>query len=94
MKRILILFISIFTLTPTFAQKQAKIEKWFDQGLEFHEQGNYTEAVKWYRKAAEQGMAEAQYNLGVCYEYGEGVTKDADEAVTWYKKAADFIPIW
>ena len=25
------------------------------------------EAVKWYRKAAEQNYAEAQYNLGVCY---------------------------
>ena len=25
------------------------------------------EAVKWYRKAAEQNHAEAQYNLGVCY---------------------------
>ena len=26
------------------------------------------EAVKWYRKAAEQNYAKAQYNLGVCYE--------------------------
>src|ERR1035438_8547727 len=31
------------------------------------------EAVKWYRKAAEQGNADAQNNLGACYYAGEGV---------------------
>jgi TPR repeat protein len=89
MRRILILFISIFTLTPTFAQKQAKIEKWFDQGLEFHEQGNYTEAVKWYRKAAKKGDATAQYILGLCYYNGDGVPQDYTEAAKWYRKAAE-----
>ncbi len=34
------------------------------------------EAVKWYRKAAEQNDAQAQYNLGVCYADGQGVAKD------------------
>jgi uncharacterized protein len=29
------------------------------------------EAVKWYRKAAEQGLAEAQFNLGEMYAYGK-----------------------
>jgi len=32
------------------------------------------EAVKWFRKAAEQNLADAQYNLGVCYAKGEGNT--------------------
>ena len=32
--------------------------------------------MKWYRKAAEQNYAEAQYNLGVCYYNGQGVAKD------------------
>ncbi len=45
--------------------------------------------MKWYRKAAEQNYAEAQYNLGVCYANGEGVTKDDVEAVKWYRKAAE-----
>ena len=31
------------------------------------------EAVRWYRMAAEQGDAGAQYNLGVMYANGEGV---------------------
>ena len=39
-------------------------------------------------KAAEQGNANAQYNLGVMYANGDGVTKDAVKAVEWYQKAA------
>ena len=33
---------------------------------------NQVEAVKWFRKAAEQNLAKAQYNLGVCLYAGEG----------------------
>ena len=47
------------------------------------------EAVKWYRKAAEQGFAKAQCDLGSCYKYGNGVTQDAVEAVKWFRKAAE-----
>ena len=47
------------------------------------------EAVKWYRKAAEQGYASAQYNLGNIYGNGRGVKQDYVEAVKWYRKAAD-----
>ncbi|RLB71806.1 MAG: hypothetical protein DRH07_05860, partial [Deltaproteobacteria bacterium] len=47
------------------------------------------EAVKWYRKAAEQGDAKAQFNLGLMYVKGNGVTLDHVEAVKWYRKAAE-----
>ena len=46
-----------------------------------------SEAVKWFRKAAEQGYAHAQYHLGWCYATGEGVEKDIGEAVRWYQTA-------
>ena len=42
-----------------------------------------------YRVEAEQGNAEAQYNLGYCYVFGEGVDQDYAEAVKWYRKAAE-----
>jgi TPR repeat protein len=48
-----------------------------------------TEAVKWYRKAAEMGLAGAQNNLGVCYQEGQGIAKDEAEAFNWYRKAAE-----
>jgi len=41
------------------------------------------------RKAAEQGVAIAQYNLGWMYENGEGVPQDDVESVKWYRKAAE-----
>ena len=47
------------------------------------------EAVKWYRKAADQNDADAQRNLGVMYEKGRGVKKNEAEAVKWYRKAAE-----
>ena len=47
------------------------------------------EAVKWFRKAAEQGHAGGQRSLGICYAYGEGVVEDKEEAVKWYRKAAE-----
>ena len=47
------------------------------------------EAVKWFRKSAEQGCAEAQDGLGVCFRDGLGVGKNQSEAVKWFRKAAD-----
>ena len=40
------------------------------------------------RKAADQGHADAQYNLGVAYEHGQGVPKDDAQAAAWLRKAA------
>ena len=42
----------------------------------------------WYKKAAVQGSAEAQFNIGSLYYLGEGVTKNYEEALKWYEKAA------
>ena len=49
---------------------------------------DYAEAVKWYRKAAEQGDAVAQYNLGVMYKKGDGVPQDYVQAHVWFNLAA------
>jgi hypothetical protein len=50
---------------------------------------DFTEAVKWFRLAADQGFAGAQSNIGFCYDNGTGVIKDEKEAVKWYRLAAD-----
>jgi hypothetical protein len=47
------------------------------------------EAANLWRKAAEQGDAEAQNQLGECYYYGKGVKKDETEANKWYHKAIE-----
>jgi TPR repeat protein len=46
------------------------------------------EAAKWYRKAAEKGVKEAQFRLGGLYERGEGVPKDLEYAFGWYSVAS------
>ena len=52
--------------------------------------GNFTpEQIKEWRQAAEQGDAEAQCNLGLMYDFGNGVPEDDTEAVKWYRKAAE-----
>ena len=86
-KRIFILFISMLTLMPVMGQK--KLDKWFNKGVEYYNQGDYDKALKWYRKAAEQGLATAQCNLGWCYDNGRGVTQNYAEAAKWYRKAAE-----
>jgi len=60
---------------------------------------DYFEAVKWYRKSAEQGSADAGFRLGLCYLIGNGVPKDRDkgfELIRWAAKndcrdAIDFV---
>ena len=50
---------------------------------------DHAEAVRWYRLAADQGHANAQYVLGIRYENGSGVRRDRVEAARWYRLAAD-----
>jgi TPR repeat protein len=51
---------------------------------------NLGESVKWFRCAAEQGNAEAQYEVGFAYLYAAGVEhEDPREAVKWLTKAAE-----
>ena len=49
---------------------------------------DYAEAVKWYRKAADQGYAYAQNNLGLMYRDGRGVPQDYVQAHKWLNLAA------
>lgn len=42
-----------------------------------------------HRKRAQQGAADAQYQLGRAYEKGDGVARDYGQAEAWYRKAAD-----
>jgi TPR repeat protein len=65
------------------------INELYTSGYNSDRQKNYKEAVKWYRKAAERGHAQAQVNLGTLYSKGLGVGRDYTETVKWYRKAAE-----
>jgi len=65
-----------------------KSDQDFQKGEDSYEQGNYQEAVKWYRRAAGQGNASAQVNLGAMCAEGLGMAQDFQEALRWYHEAA------
>ncbi|HIG85964.1 MAG TPA: sel1 repeat family protein [Planctomycetes bacterium] len=87
-----------------YAEDQVRVGDWFCQRPdaankeeEYREErlGNVKEAVKWYRKAADQGYAKAQIKLWEIYKEGvfvdlpEGIPEDHKEAMKWLRKAAE-----
>ena len=66
------------------ADAQNKLGYWYETS-----EKDMASAVYWYRKSAELGYAKAQYNLGMCYYYGQGVSKDISKALKWWRRAAE-----
>lgn len=75
------------TIKCNVNRKQSAREQ-YKIGKKFYNRGNYAEAVKWYRKAANKGDNKARNDLGNCYYGGKGVEKDELEAVRWFWDAA------
>lgn len=57
-------------------------------GVDAWQAGNYAKAITEWRAPAEQGDADAQFNLGQAYKLGRGVPADSKLAQSWYLKAA------
>ena len=57
-------------------------------GMDAYHRGDYATALREWQPLAEQGHAVAQYNLGLLYANGQGVTKDDAKARQWYEKSA------
>ena len=82
MKKLLVCIMFVLLGTQMSAQE-------IDKGYEAYNDGDYATALKEWKPLAEQGYAFAQYNLGILYEYGNGVPKDYAEAVKWYRLSAE-----
>ena len=61
----------------------------FDDGVEAYNRGDYATALQEFRPLAEQGDANAQFNLGFMYDNGKGVPENDAEAAKWHRKAAE-----
>ncbi|MDO4440771.1 MAG: sel1 repeat family protein, partial [Moraxella sp.] len=59
-----------------------------DTAVQYFEQQNYPQAFAIFKRLAEQGNADAQFNLGNMYDNGNGVKQDYAQAVRWFRKAA------
>lgn len=75
-------------ICPVMLAANASPEQNYKQAEKFQKSEKNEEAFEYYLKAARQGDAEAQFYLGLCYNYGDGVEKDLSEAVVWFRKAA------
>ena len=60
----------------------------FKTGMDAYQRSDYATALREWQPLAEQGQAVAQYQLGLLYANGKGVTKDDAKARQWYEKAA------
>ena len=67
--------------TPALADVKAGGDAWG--------RGDYQTAISEWRGPADNGDADAQFNLGQAYKLGRGVPQDLVQAEKWYKKAAD-----
>ena len=71
---------------------QGDADAQFGLGLHYAARGDAPDLVQsaqWYRKAADQDHALAQYNLAVMFAWGQGVPQDDAEAADWIRKAAE-----
>lgn len=65
-------------------------------------ENDFEEAFKWYKKAADQGLAGAQYSVGSAYDLGQGVEQNSEKAIKWYQlsveqsavQLSDMLPQW
>jgi uncharacterized protein len=66
---------------------QTALASCYDLGM--HVQADGKESIRWITKAANQGYAPAEYELGRIYLYGRGIEADYAQALLWERKAAE-----
>tara|TARA_R110000787_G_scaffold169559_1_gene282246 strand:+ start:487 stop:1137 length:651 start_codon:yes stop_codon:yes gene_type:complete len=89
MKRLIIAAGLSLSSVAIFCSPAAAQEDAYENGYALYETGDYVEAAKWYRLAAEQGDRAAPFILGKMYARGEGVPENHEEAVKWWRLSAE-----
>jgi len=69
------------------SKAQLKLGFMYEHGVDVAK--NPSEAIKWYRMAADQGEVDAQFNLGLAYYKGDITAQNYSEAAAWFAKAAE-----
>jgi TPR repeat protein len=84
MKRALGLFFIILLMMPggLFASD-------FEDAMNALHNGNSREAYRGFKRLAKRDHIEAQYQLGMLYLFGEGVTQDTAQGISWLEQAAN-----
>ena len=85
MRKLLLLFALLVAMTAG-AQNADDLYK---EGKALYDAKNYVAALAKLKPAAQKGNKKAQYRVGRCYDKGNGVEEDNQEAIKWYQKSAD-----
>ena len=75
--------------TPSEIREYLTDSDRFHAALDAFNKTEFGTAYQLFSKLADQGIAEAQVNLGMMFENGQGVSHDYNEAMRWYRLAAD-----
>ena len=78
----------VLGLSLLFVSSSAAYAQDYYNGLEAEMKGDFAAALKEWLPLAAQGNAKAQFELGLMYSKGKGVTQDYKEAARWYRLAA------
>jgi FOG: TPR repeat, SEL1 subfamily len=78
---------SLNELGHAAAKGDATAQNWL--GGYYSAEKSYVSSDKWFHKAAEQGNAPAEFNLGGAYSQGRGVPQNYVTADAWFRKAAE-----
>jgi TPR repeat protein len=60
----------------------------YEAGVHAFQRADYATALREWQPLAEQGHPDAQYHLGLLYDFRKGVPQDFAMARQWYEKAA------
>ena len=83
-KTLITFFTLLFCLTSSVSGSAD-----FQKALAAAQKGDYATALREWKPLAEQGDADAQYNLGIMYDTGRGVLQDYKTAVKWWTLSAE-----
>ncbi len=88
MKKIFLLILFFISSTNIYAQSQDEPGKTeYVKGENARNNEQWTDALKWFKLAAEKGNSNAMNSLGYMYHNGEGMDPNEAEALNWYRKA-------
>lgn len=70
------------------AARASDTAAWFAEAIRLDEEGKADQAFALFRRAAEAGMSQAEFNVAVMLDSGRGVERDVAQSATWYARAA------
>ena len=88
MRRFFLAMLLVLTCAAGASPRSVVAAESLEEAEFTYERGEYTKAARLFGPLAEQGVASAQFYLGVMHEKGQGVRQDYPTALTWFRKAA------